>query len=54
MTVTDVTAPNESALNTPTIPDCGGSLYGAGVVPMLPTTLIGLLAMRPWLWRCTR
>ncbi len=53
MTVTAVTAANESALNAPTIPGCGAGLCGAGVVPMLPNTLVGLLAMRPRLRRRT-
>jgi hypothetical protein len=45
MTVTDATAPNVSTLNAPTIPDCGAGLCGAGIVPMLPVTLLGMVAL---------
>ena len=53
LTVTDVTAADQSAPGVSGIAGCGAGLCGAGVVPILPSTLVGLLALRPWLRRRT-
>jgi T5SS/PEP-CTERM-associated repeat protein len=46
MTVTSVSASDQAGGTAPAVPGCGAGSCGAGVVPMMPLTLVGMSVMK--------